>query len=1442
MNLRLFRTAWSKANRAIMSGTGITRIELLTKENFDTWQIQVEALLTKNDTWGYVSGELPAPSVTAGDPSSNASLATWKAMDKKARSDIILSISPSELKTIKHCETSREIWLKLETIHASKGPARKATLLKQLTLHKMQEGEDVRAHMDSYFDTVDKLAAMNVEINQDLLSILMLQSLPAGYENFRCAMETRDELPDPEALKVKIIEECEARKQKFKENEGDALLAGGANLRRWNKNKPPQKYEGKDHQADRSIIKCFKCNKMGHKANECRRRSYRPNSTNNVEENYYFAEEKMEEANHAWATDSKGRWCIDSGCTAHMCNESVNIQNSEQCDRKLNLANKTQTTASMKGRVKILATDGTNTKTVNLNNTLMVPDLRTNLMSVAKITDNDREILFRKRDAIVMDTTGETKMVATRIGDLYFLKEPEEHVQAISTSTKNEFTNDSADLWHRRLGHLHMQALNDIQAKGLASGIKFSKGSDAHSCDVCHRGKLTAKPFKEREERSAALLEIIHSDVSGPMRVDSEGGSRFYITFTDDCSGWCEVYFLKSKSEVFKAFREYKNLVEKQTGCKIKNFQSDNGREYCQNQFDEFLKAEGIRRRLTAPYTPQQNGVAERKNRTLADMSRCLMIQSGLPPSFWAEATATANYIRNRCPSRSIEGKTPFEKWYGKIPNIKHLKIFGAKAFVLDKRPGKGKFDERSLEGRFVGYSDKAKAYRIRLKNSKTVLTTRDVTFDEKGLIYQKQEEPENRWYETENEKDNKLYRNSGSPEKVIEKIEENSELAPGWTEIGPNAASTQNSIENFKRARGRPKIVRDGSRGRPRKEYRCTSASSQGSQQQNSEEVEDEVFETAETGTRGEKRSLDSSIIQVEKRTKINPNNEEHREEHQEEHQDEPGLHDSYISLLEELAFTADVQIKEALNSSDAEEWKLAIAEEVRSHLEHGTWEIVQSTPGQRVIGSRTVLRNKLNQNGEIERRKARIVAQGFSQRPGFDFNETFAPVARLESVRLMMALAVELQIEIQQLDVTSAYLHGKIEEELYMKPPEMLEESLKQILRTERRDSEVHKRAITMLEAMAKTDQVCRLRKAIYGLKQSGRQWYNKLTKILEKSGLQPTHSDPCVFFARHGDKITVLTVYVDDMLLMSNDEKRLNSVKEALQDKLKIKDLGKARYCLGIEIHQGEEIAINQQKYIYEVLERFRMTECNPNNTPSSPNTKHTETTIEGDETAKNLPYRELVGSLMYLAVATRPDIAHTVSSLSQFNENPSHIHWVAAKRVLRYLKGTANYSLVYRRPIGLMEGYVDADWAGCPKDRRSYTGYVYKLGGAAISWKSQKQKTVALSSTEAEYMALSEATKEAIFLKRFMKELGFDHLYDGTIFCDNLGAKLLSKNSISHSRLKHIDIRHHFVRNAVREGEISVVHVPTEKMTADILTKSLNVTKHTQCTSELGLLDL
>lgn len=1373
-----------------MSGN-IMRIEALNKVNYDTWKLQVEAVLIKNDLWGYVNGSLAKPAVVAGNAESSKAAENWEIGDSKARSDLILCICPSELKQIKSCKTSQEIWQKLESVYQSKGPARKANLLKKLTLSKMKSGENVREHLDQFFDVVDKLEEMDVSINLELLSVMILYSLPDDFENFRCAIESRDEFPTPDVLRIKIVEESDARKNKD-ESVQDVLFAKNNNYYKKTKNNI-YKSGGKDKKGAENFsreyfkFKCHKCHKIGHKAADCRSKN-KGNDHQNARqaEEVYIVEEIPAKHETVLMMNHGGNkeWCLDSGCTSHMSAGKYNFKELIPCSKPLNLANNLSTEIKGIGEISIPVSKE---KSLLLKNSLHVPDLRVNLMSVSKITDKGHEVHFKQNEAVIFSQSKEIVAKAKRIGDLYYLETiPSETANVVHLNKKSMI-----EQWHLKFGHLNEASLREICRKKLVFGVEIEKNEKLPPCEVCVKGKQTQNPFPIGDmKRTTRLLEIVHSDVCGPMRTQSIGGAKYFVTFIDDKSRWSEIYFLKKKSDVFEAFQNFKSHAENHTGEKIKFLQTDNGSEYCSRQFDDYLAKNGIRRRLSVAHTPQQNGVSERKNRTLVEMARCQLIQSKLSPSFWAEAVSTANYIRNRCPSKSLNEQTPYFLWNKKHPTATHFKIFGCKAFALNKNPTRGKFDDKSTECIFIGYSNEAKAFRLFDPKTKKVIVSRDVKFfdmfnenesyedfmenniDQRIISIQQNTtgEHENLHEMTKNESENE--------EKCNENLEEESD---NDVQI-PNDEENQKGDdrkENSHRGRGRPRIIQTGKRGRPRKEY------------------------------------------------SVNPDFRHGNVYHQESGNSNENEFAGMAQLINA------VSINEALSSPESIEWKKAIKDEYIAQIRNNTWDIVENPNDSQIIRNKLILQTKYKADGKVAKRKARLVAKGYTQQYGTDFSETFAPVMRASSIRLIMALSAELGLKVHQMDVVTAYLNGEIEEELFMEIPEQLNAILEEIISESKEEHpEVVKTSMKWLQQMKKGNKVCLIRKALYGLRQSGRQWYRRLDAELRKLLLKPLDADPCVYWSKINENLILIGIYVDDIIIATNNDQKMNDLKSNLSSIFEMKDLGAVNYCLGIQFTQNlrdGKITLCQKTFIKKILEKFGMENCKPIRTPLDANEKLISPRSLNKEEMEKYPYQSLIGSLMYLSVSTRPDIAYTVSMLSQFNQNYSMEHWKAAKRVLRYLKGTADSSLVFQRTGENLVGFADADWGSCIQDRRSYTGYIFKLAGGAVSWEARKQRTVALSSTEAEYMALTEAAKEAIYLGRFLQEIGI-HEEKITIYSDNQGAKRLVENPVFHSRTKHIDIRHHFVRDVYKQKLIDIKYIPTADMVADILTKSLHGPKH------------
>ena len=492
----------------------------------------------------------------------------------------------------------------------------------------------------------------------------------------------------------------------------------------------------------------------------------------------------------------------------------------------------------------------------------------------------------------------------------------------------------------------------------------------------------------------------------------------------------------------------------------------------------------------------------------------------------------------------------------------------------------------------------------------------------------------------------------------------------------------------------------------------------------------------------------------------------------------------------------------REATSSQDSAKWSEAMGRELDSLKNNNVWDLTTLPAGKKAIGSKCVYKVKTNSDGSIERYKARLVAKGFNQKFGSDYDETFCPVVRLESLRNLIALSAKHKLQLHHVDVHTAFLNGTLQEEVYMEQPVGYV-----------RKGEEH--------------LVCRLKKSIYGLKQASRCWNSVLDSHLRAIGFTQSKSDPCIYMSGKDDKFFI-AVYVDDMILAGSKEDEMKKVKEQLLLKFDIKDLGKLRYFLGMSVIQNDEKAttwMGQPTYIEKLLTKMGMNNCNPVKTPMNSG-DHLVKANENAESRDQQGYQSLIGSLLYLATCTRPDIAFAVGVLARFCSKPDQSHWTAAKRVLRYLKGTSNYGIIFRGDVSSVPiGYSDADWAGDIEGRKSTSGYVFCIAGGPVSWRSKKQDTVALSTAEVEYVALSSAAQECIWIKRLNSEFG--NMSDGpaVIMEDNQSCIAIAKNPQHHGRSKHIDIKHHFIRELVGNKTIELRYCPIKEMAADFLTKAL-----------------
>lgn len=762
-------------------------IEKLNEDNYESWKLQMKSILICNELWSYANGN---------EVKTEANQEEWTKKDQKALAMITLSMSRGQINHIKKAETSHAAWAELERIYESKGPVRKATLYKQLYRMKKDPDTSMAKYINDFTSKAEQLTEAGINIPDDLLSIMLLGSLPEGFESFTVAIESRDEIPSVNTLKIKLLEEEARQTERDGLNEkgrksgtsDEALLTKTTK----SKNTRVNKNVNTSKQQPKFNGKCYECGKVGHKGADCYTRKKREAKVKDEAMTAIACNVEVAKSN---------MWCLDSAATRHMSNEKQKFSVlNENKGLKVNTACGQGTKSCGIGEIQLnVKLSNRKSNRIRLTNAIYVPELRNNLISISQITKNGFKVIFTGNQAIVKRKDGSTVMIAEKRNDLYIVDVVEDYALQTNENPGN------LERWHRRYGHLNFRDLKGLQTNNAVKGLNLDSKNASEECIVCAKGKMTQLPYKCSEHRQKEKLGLIHSDICGPMSTESLGGAKYFVTFIDDFSRYTETTMLRQRSDVLKAFQNFKKRVEKETGYVIKRLKTDNAKEYTSKEFKKFLENEGIAQQLTVEYTPQQNGVAERANRTLVEMARC-MIQAKLPNSLWAEAINTATFLRNRCPTKSLENKTPYEAWFDEKPYVGFLRIIGSKAVALNKSGRCKKFDPKGHEYILVGYSQESKAYRLWRQGTKTIIKARDVKFFERI----DEEITDGVFMNLDNESDDEEGINGNE-------TEENEEDDDGRSQHDEEQEITENVT---KRGRGRPKILRTGNVGRPRKIY----------------------------------------------------------------------------------------------------------------------------------------------------------------------------------------------------------------------------------------------------------------------------------------------------------------------------------------------------------------------------------------------------------------------------------------------------------------------------------------------------------------------------------------------------------------------------------------------------------------------------------------------
>lgn len=1303
-------------------------VKLRGRENFDQWKISAQSYLVIKGLWKFIETTLASDASTDDQNS-----------DLKAKSELTLLIEPHNYTYVADRTTAKECWDALSEAFEDSGTTRKVALLQQLVSNKLDHYDSMEQYVNKTLLLSIKVKKVGFNLDDEILGSLLLGGLTPDYRPMIMGLENSGKKLTIDYVKNILLQEIE-------EKQSESALVTKQKFVRNNKSK-----------KDKSLksVKCYNCNMTGHISKNCPKKTKDKNSDAVLLSSSAFLVN---------STSIDNDWFFDSAATSNMTKNKTWLKNI--CVSKTSeiiTANNGTMSVDCVGEVAEKIIVAREEKDITIKNVQYVPDIVANLLSVGQIVKNDNVVVFHKNGCEVYDSSRKVIATGSVMNNMFKLDkarssnsliEKEQACVNIATRTKSM---NNAILLHRRLGHASFS--NDIFLKTFGQKVKDLK------CVTCIKGKQTRLPFPHSVNRATRILELIHSDVCGPMSVNSIGGKKYFVTFIDDFSRKCFVYVISQKNQVFRCFKDFKLLVEGQMELKIKTLRTDNGGEYLNNDFKRFLIDNGIVHQTSTAYTPQQNGLAERMNRTIVEKVRCMLIDAALTLGFWAEAVQTAVFVINNIICKGNDNKTPEELWSGKQGNISMLRVFGCRAMTHIPKQKRKKLDVKSIECIYLGSAEDMKAYRLYNKSTKKIIISRDVVFFEGNEVISEDNGSE-------------YYFVPSCHEMVVDDM-----AVPNMDQSGepmeqPGANSTV--IE----------ILDDT--------IMNTSTSTESTL-----ETSDTTFDdTQNDPTYKPKVDLNN----------IPPRSPSTRERFRTFDLNRDNAHFAFLT-------TDPLTVKEALEGDESENWKSAILEEYNSLLQNKTWTLTKLPPGRKAIRCKWVFKTKTDHLGNSERHKARLVAKGYAQRAGIDYSETYSPVVRYSTIRYLMSIAAQHDLDIHQMDVETAFLQGDLHDEIYMVQPELFSDD---------------------------SDMVCKLEKPIYGLKQASREWNKKLKSTLKAAGLTQSRIDPCVYLKMKNGKMFFIAIYVDDLMIFDNDEQLRNEIKSKLMEKFKMKDLGIAEYCIGLHITRDRRngtVSLDQTGYINTILQKFDMETCNPVATPMDVSIKlikemSPKTEAEIEEMA-SIPYQEAVGSILYLAQGSRPDIAYAVSAVSRYNNNPGKAHWIAVKRILRYLKGTKDQKLTFSfKGKNEIIGFCDADWANDEDERRSCTGYVFLKNGAAISWFSKRQPTIALSSTEAEYMALSSCAQELLWFRQLEKEIWNNNI-PTLVHCDNQSAIRLAVNDIYQPRTKHIDVRHHFVREMLEQNKLQIEHIPTAEMVADIMTKPLPKCKHNFCTTQMGL---
>ena len=1411
--------------------------------------------------------------------------------DKVAMAWLTRAVLPMHYGTLTRAGTARAAWQALRDVHVKECKARQLALLQALNDLCKLSSETVTVYVGRAMDLRDGLQAAGHDISDQELVLRLMSGLKhlREYDTIVTVMMSKDELTLSDLQAKLLIEEARVTATAGVDAQMErAFYSAGSNSHRFalgygfNRFAPGQgnrfgSRQGRGRAGSGFVPTCYYCKEVGHFKGDCpklkaKERAERegarggdhgnPRSGGRGGEGYgrtyamaaipINLRNPVKDRVPSFVNTWRGaEWVVDTGAGHHITGELTSLINRRPADVTVTFANGEARKVIVKGDVLIVLKDGDR---ITLSDVLYVEGAAANLLSVPCATRKGSEFFFSSDwtgDYCVIKHRGKDVAAAYKGAHGVFCIRNHNKVSGLephSGQTREEWHKDMlfstvdwdakmaelayatadkagageqapvlltalhgevaageqapevaageqapvllttsdgaaaageqavqvaagelaaeagtrAQLWHRRYGHLGYGNMSRLVTEDMVAGLpvpaKEFEVSKKTTCEPCIFAKSHRLPFPTAGEAvdATAPMQLIHMDRCGPLPEPTLGDKRYVATFLDDFSKLSEVRLISHKANVPDVVQDVITLMENQSGHKCKSVRTDNGKEYVNARLSAFFRDKGIVHQKSAAYTPEQNGAAERINRTLMERARAMLADADLPADLWGKAVLTANHIRCRSPAAN-KPRTPWELFYGVKPDVSHLRVFGATAYMHVPKEKRNKLDQRAERGIMVGYPDGVKGYCIMLPDGR-IMVSRDVHFDESVGTARRdrcQQSP---------------------PPDVHVQVTAVPGVLPAMLPavpapddvIAPNVA-----------------VLGDDAPAAADPEPEAPAAAAPAG------DVQPDIGAPV----------ADAPAPRYPARDRRPPG----------EWFKQTGAHAA-------LVVVAPTTVEEAMASEQAEQWRDAMNDEMASLNLNQTWELEQPPEYARVIPVKWVFAVKTNADGDVERFKARLVAKGYVQREGIDFQEIFAPVGMYATLRMLLAKAAALDLEVHQMDIKTAFLNGTIDEDLYVQQPPGY--------------------------VQGDGSLACRLKRALYGLRQAPRQWHAALKEKLESCGFEASQGDPGLFVYNSKSNAIYLHVYVDDILIVSKDLALVQWAKDCIKDAFDARDLGEAKLYLGMTIErdrQARTLKLGQERLTAQLLETYRMMDAKPASVPLTAGTTLVKDEGKLLDQAK-FPFCHVVGSLMHLTNCTRPDIAFTVGSLAKFMQQPTTAHWNAAMGVLRYLRSTKDHGVCFggNRDEREFVGYCDADYAGDLDTRRSTTAYVFIYNGGAVSWSSRRQQTVAVSTTEAEYMAASAAVREALWLKKLLGDLDIVNVNNPImIMSDNQGAIKLLHNPITSVRSKHIDVIYHFARERIARKEVAIEYVRTDHMLADVLTKALPKVKHAFCCAGMGV---